>query len=277
MKLANQTFNRTMLIGSLVLGMTLFGCSSSNNDDTVEPEDNTEQEQQNNDTPAALGATSATAIGDVFSFGAAKRTAYTFANDTDGISNCAGACLSTWPAITADQQGTDGQFATITRDDGSLQRTFKNRPLYYFQGDAAEGEVNGEGLNSVWYVARPDPIGTGTTALGTTLVGKGSISNGSDDPAARSEVEGLTLYTFKNDTAGTSNCNGDCAVAWPPLYADKGSIAADGFTLITRDDGSVQWALNDQPLYFYQGDTAAGDISGNGLGGVWDVALAPAE
>lgn len=275
MKSTANTLNRAMLISSLAIGVTLFGCSSSNNDDTVEQENDTEQ--QNEVTGSALGATSATAIGDVFSFGAANRTAYTFANDTDGVSNCSGGCLSNWPSIVADDQGTEGQFSSITRDDSSLQRSFKNRPLYYYQGDASEGEVNGEGLGDVWYVARPDPFDTGETALGTVLVGSGSISDGSGDPAVRNNVDGLTLYTFQNDTTGNSNCNGNCAVTWPPLFADKGSVASDGFTLITRDDGSAQWAVNGQALYFYQGDTVAGDTNGNGLGGVWDVALPPLQ
>jgi predicted lipoprotein with Yx(FWY)xxD motif len=154
-----------------------------------------------------------------------------------------------------------------------LQWAFKNRPVYYYQGDAGEGDVNGEGLGDVWYVARPDPIGVGETTLGTALVGQGSITDGSGDPALRRDVDGLTLYTFRNDTPNSSTCNDQCALNWPPHFADKGAVAADGFTLISRTDGSVQWAIDGQALYFYQGDAAPGDTTGNGVGGVWDVAV----
>jgi predicted lipoprotein with Yx(FWY)xxD motif len=275
MKNLNHAISRTVQISALAISMSLIACSSSNDNSSTEQDDNPGQPA--GDNAAGLGNISSTAIGDVLSFGPALRTAYTFANDVDGVSNCSGVCLANWPAVPADATGTDGQFSTITRDDGSLQRTFKNRPLYYFQGDASEGEVNGEGLSGVWYAARLDPISTGDTSLGTVLVGRGTIGNGSEDPAARNNVDGLTLYTFQNDTTGVSNCNGDCAVAWPPLFADKGSVAADSFTLITRNDGTIQWAVNGQALYFFQGDAAAGDTTGDGIGGVWDVALPPAE
>ena len=37
---------------------------------------------------------------------------------------------------------------------------------------------------------------------------------------ALADARGMTLYTFDRDAAGKSNCNGQCAVNWPPLKAD---------------------------------------------------------
>lgn len=92
--------------------------------------------------------------------------------------------------------------------------------------------------------------------------------------------DGMTLYTFKNDTkdSGKSTCNGDCAVNWPPLLleADDEIEAEDGvtgaITKITRDDGSTQVAYNGMPLYYFKNDTAAGDTKGQGINEVWFVA-----
>lgn len=84
---------------------------------------------------------------------------------------------------------------------------------------------------------------------------------------------GMTLYTFDNDAKGTSNCNGDCAESWPPYAAKAGDTApADGFSMIKRADGSGQWAKDGAPLYFWVGDSAPGDTTGDGVGGVWHVA-----
>ena len=67
------------------------------------------------------------------------------------------------------------------------------------------------------------------------------------------------------------------AVAWPPLYADKAAVGTNGYSIITRDDGSTQWALNGQALYFYQGDSAPGDTNGEGVNGLWNIAVPPAQ
>lgn len=250
--------------GLIAFTITIAACSSNDSPGSTLVSDD------NADIP---GATAQTAIGEVFVFGSANRTLYTFANDTDGVSNCSDTCLVNWPAVTAAEENTSGNFSTITRDDGTLQWAFKNRPMYYYAGDAAEGDVTGENLGNVWYVARPDPIGNGETSLGTVLVGNGSISDGNGDPAVRRDVNGLTLYTFRNDSANTSTCNDQCALNWPPHFADKGALPSGEFSLITRADGTLQWAYGEQALYFFQGDAAAGDTTGNGINGVWDVAV----
>jgi predicted lipoprotein with Yx(FWY)xxD motif len=85
---------------------------------------------------------------------------------------------------------------------------------------------------------------------------------------------GMTLYTFDRDTAGSgkSVCNGQCASLWPPLLADDSSQAAGPWTVITRDDGKKQWALNGKPVYFFVRDTKPGERSGENFNNVWRLA-----
>jgi len=96
----------------------------------------------------------------------------------------------------------------------------------------------------------------------------GSILDGSGN---RVERDGYSLYFFANDAQGVSNCNDGCAVDWPPLFADKGARGYDRYSIITRADGSAQWAYDDRALYLYVGDGAAGDTNGDGVGGVWSL------
>ena len=86
---------------------------------------------------------------------------------------------------------------------------------------------------------------------------------------------GKTLYRFDNDTAEPpkSNCDGECATAWPPVLAD-GTTAPSGVDKalvgsVTRSDGSKQLTVDGWPLYFYAKDTKPGDALGQGVGGKW--------
>jgi predicted lipoprotein with Yx(FWY)xxD motif len=81
---------------------------------------------------------------------------------------------------------------------------------------------------------------------------------------------GFTLYTFANDTAGTSACTGTCATVWPPLPPGNGTpTGGTGVTgtlaTITRSDGTKQVTYNGKPLYTFQSDGSAGKATGDGV------------
>jgi predicted lipoprotein with Yx(FWY)xxD motif len=83
---------------------------------------------------------------------------------------------------------------------------------------------------------------------------------------------GLTLYTFDKDSVGMSVCYDGCAVKWPPFSAKEGAEVKEGWGMTERKDGSKQWTYKGQPLYTWIGDKEAGDITGDGIGGVWHIA-----
>lgn len=86
------------------------------------------------------------------------------------------------------------------------------------------------------------------------------------------DEKGMTLYTFKNDKKDMSNCYDDCAKNWPPFMASDNAKAGGAYSLVTRKDGKKQWAKDGMPLYLWIKDTKAGDVSGDGVKGVWDAA-----
>lgn len=97
--------------------------------------------------------------------------------------------------------------------------------------------------------------------------------------AFTSSANGHTLYFFGADTSGVSNCNASngCSGVWPAYSAPSGTGApsGSGFSIITRGDGTQQWAYNGSPLYEYSGDSAAGQDNGQGItsfGGTWTTA-----
>jgi len=113
----------------------------------------------------------------------------------------------------------------------------------------------------------PATVSTSSTKLGTILV----------------DGSGRTLYLFQKDQPNQSACSGACGSAWP---ADKSSgtptagsgVNASLLGTIKRSDGSTQVTYNKHPLYYYSGDTKAGQQNGQGLnafGALWYV-MAPA-
>jgi predicted lipoprotein with Yx(FWY)xxD motif len=92
------------------------------------------------------------------------RSLYLFASDTGTRSTCSGACATAWPPLTVKGAPTAGTGATasdlgtISRSDGTKQVTYAGHPLYYFAGDSAAGQTNGEGSNGFgapWYLLAP--------------------------------------------------------------------------------------------------------------------------
>ena len=88
--------------------------------------------------------------------------------------------------------------------------------------------------------------------------------------------KGMTLYLYTKDTPNTSNCYDQCAAAWPPFLTNGAPLAGTGITpsllgTTTRKDGKTQVTYNGNPLYYFAKDQKAGDITGQGVGGVWFV------
>jgi predicted lipoprotein with Yx(FWY)xxD motif len=148
--------------------------------------------------------------------------------------------------------------------------------------------------------AAPATAGPAGSAAGSGGGGRGDYDYGSSTTAAPSAAagpqtirvdvatssgltvltgaDGLTLYTFAPDRANASNCANDCAEAWPPFTIQDGDVLEAGddltetLTTFSRYDGTLQVAYDGAPLYYFSGDTAAGDATGQGIGDAWFVA-----
>ncbi|HVE19094.1 MAG TPA: hypothetical protein VNB52_08415, partial [Ilumatobacteraceae bacterium] len=103
-------------------------------------------------------------------------------------------------------------------------------------------------------------LGVADNALGQLLAG----------------ANGRTLYGLTKDAAGTPTCLEGCATAWPPVIVDDSldlSVlpSTASFSIVDRSDGTKQLKAGKWPLYYFSGDTAAGEANGQGSGGVWFV------
>jgi len=128
----------------------------------------------------------------------------------------------------------------------------------------------------------PLPVASATTSTSTAGTSNpNSIQNnltlGTDATSSLGTYliaqNGMTLYTYSKDSAGTSTCYTTCAANWGPYSVPAGmqlnleaSITGQVGTII-RTDGTTQLTYNGMPLYFFTGDTASGDVSGQGVAG----------
>ncbi len=91
------------------------------------------------------------------------------------------------------------------------------------------------------------------------------------------DADGLPLYRYDKDVPkpSKSNCEGECAKAWKPVLADKAPMATGvdpiSMGVLTRPDGTKQLTIAGYPQYTYAEDKVAGDMKGQGKGGVWFV------
>ncbi|MDM7831306.1 COG4315 family predicted lipoprotein [Cellulomonas edaphi] len=104
-------------------------------------------------------------------------------------------------------------------------------------------------------------VATAKTSLGTIVV----------------DGKGMTAYYYDKDepNSGSSVCTADCAAAWPAIEAASATPTVDGITgkvgTITGTDGNLQVTIEGRPIYTYAGDSKAGDVTGQGVGGIWYV------
>jgi predicted lipoprotein with Yx(FWY)xxD motif len=125
------------------------------------------------------------------------RAVYLWAKDGMNMSTCSGACAAAWPPVpatgklTATGGAKASDLGTITRSDGTKQVTYDGHPLYYFAGDSAAGQTNGQGSDNFgakwWLVASS---GAKITASDTAAAANAPAPASSNAPAPASSNAG---------------------------------------------------------------------------------------
>ncbi|MEO0732061.1 MAG: hypothetical protein AAFZ52_04460 [Bacteroidota bacterium] len=220
------------------------------------------------------------------------KTLYYFSLDHNGQSVfCVDACIAAWPVFHSPEirpgAGLEASdFGVVNRADGSPQTTYKGWPLYYYAEDQTPGETKGEGVNDVWFVAKPDYtvmivlaqlIGRDTANLETPLTT--TYEPGQGQTFYFTDGEGNTLYRFfadgnnqNNYTAADFSNNNLWPLFGPELSAIPSVLNPTDFVRIDVH-GRPQLTYKGWPLYTFQQDEERGDNYGVGFPfvGVWPI------
>ncbi len=212
------------------------------------------------------------------------RTLFVSAADAPGVSKCVDACAKEWiPLAVLPGAKGFGDWSVIKRTDGSVQWGYKGRPLYTWVKEEIPGDVattvgvsevsnsklaeNAVKLGTLtppdgWTVARFEP--TMTTALPDGVDMR--IVSGVQG-LALTDHAGQTIYAYDGDAKkdGQVCSSSGCNINWIPVTAPALAANVGDFTIVSRIDGTKQWAWQKKPLYRYKGDKLPGDANGVGV------------
>ena len=222
----------------------------------------------------------------------AGNTLYFFTKDKDiAASDCNGGCVAAWPIFYLDSliigAGLESKdFSTIIRNDSLLQTTYKGWPLYYYIGDSTPGDVNGENVGGVWFVAKPNYT---IMLIDNQLVGNDGVEYNSQYQPGQEVVQyfvdgyGRTLYTFTPDTYNKNNYtkadfsnNGFWPIFEDSLQTVPSVLDSNNFEMIDIF-GHQQLTYKGWPLYYFGPDSMKrGSTKGVSVPspGIWPVAKA---
>ena len=141
------------------------------------------------------------------------------------------------------------------------------------------GGTSGTATSPTTAAAPPSAAGSSTSGTASTSAPAAAAADlkVADSKAGQIVVDGkgMSVYYYTKDVkdSGTSACTGGCLDAWPPVLATADTPTVDGVTgtvgTIATPDGKKQLTINGMPVYLYAKDLAAGDVTGQGVGGVW--------
>jgi predicted lipoprotein with Yx(FWY)xxD motif len=223
------------------------------------------------------------------------RTLFVFEKDVAGMSNCVAECADEFPPLRASPGAKAfGDWSLVRREDGGRQWAYQSHPLYTWVKEKTPGFVaNSVGLAESadievgmlkqpgrealpvplmppagWQVARFKPAASTVLPDG---IGAGLVA--SAQAVALSNWKGLTLYTFDGNAKDDHQpCTASGCDQWLPVVAPLLASGVGEFSVVTRADGSRQWAYKKRPLYLYAGDKLPGDAYGIGIDKRWNLA-----
>ncbi|MFD0203451.1 MULTISPECIES: hypothetical protein [Saccharothrix] len=175
---------------------------------------------------------------------------------TSNATGLQGRTVAQTEQVGAAAQGDYGDVQEPLAPPTSEEAAPVEEPVEEPAADAPEGQ------------AAPAPSGPQVTLVGKSVPKMGEVVQDGD---------GRTLYRFDKDTPdpAKSNCEGQCAVTWPPVLSN-GKPQLQGVdpalvSTVKRADGTDQVTLDGWPLYTYAKDEAPGQWKGQGVGGTWFV------
>jgi len=215
---------------------------------------------------------------------ATGRPVYTFDQDAGaGRATCTSECAKDFvPFPVQAGASATGDWTIIAGPGGVRQWAYQGQPLYYYTGKDPVGEPRSLSTATVgadnpafmdpgaeffspkkgWKRAAYTPVNS-TVAPAEVELASLATANGYGFVDAVSKKPTYVLRTPPKDP-----------LKWTPIYAPSLALPLGDFTVITREDGTRQWAYRGAPMYSFNGDYSTSDMNGPAAEKDAQVALA---
>jgi predicted lipoprotein with Yx(FWY)xxD motif len=170
-------------------------------------------------SPEAVGGTQATifvresgTLGRYFSTPDGQTLYVTDGDTVANQSSCTGDCAIAWLPFSANEPlalppDVTGELTTFDREDGTAQLAYNGMPLYTYNVDENPGDIFGDGVGGVWWLASPgDQLGVPATPVAPTAVDQGTPRAGGEVTVSMREfyIQSASV-TFTTDVEYTFN------------------------------------------------------------------------
>jgi len=193
-------------------------------------------------------------------------------------------CYEKWIPVFAPALAIGfGEFSVVDRIDGSRQWAFREKPLFRYKGDLLPGDVYGRDAHDLFQLALLKQNFTPKGVQVAAQPGYGDIFTLDDQTlyfgsafekywGGRNLRGSFEIAYFKGKRLGGDACvSGECLAIWKPFAAPTDAIANGFWEVITRNDGTRQWAYKGFALYTNNEDEAAGQMRGHSIYDIADV------
>ncbi len=198
---------------------------------------------------------------------ASGKPLYTYdADGNRGQATCVDQCAQEFsPYLAAGNATPSGDWSLVIRGGSQKQWAYKGRPLYSFNGQQPDGASGRRGVSEEllrdpssnlyspkvgWRRAAFAPEDSTLVPSGIQLKSMAAASG----YGLMDQSTGMPLYFIKSALKNPR--------AWTPAYAPNLAEPLGDFTIISREDGTRQWAYKEQPLYAYRDDYSSSDLNG---------------
>ncbi len=218
-------------------------------------------------------------------------TLLSYAKDDAQNARCVAECAKEFPPLLAGREAKpSGDWTIIRRADGGSQWVYQGRPLYIWSRESDPGQVAinialldtknvklAEGATRPTDLVPPEDWKVVRFAPWASMQLPDGIEVGmayAYQAVALTDFRGHTIYAYSDDPAKDGQVCGEagCKMMWVPVSAPALASTVGDFSVVTRADGSPQWAFKGQALYVYSGDELPGDVLGASVDPKWKVA-----